>query len=226
MPTIRVDMHSHTDYSRDSVIAPETMVERYQRAGIDAVCVTDHDTIEGALELQRIAPFRIIVGEEISTTDGELIGLFLGERIEPGRSAEETVTAIHSQGGIIVVPHPFDRFRRHRLSEEALERAATFVDAVEVFNSRTLLAGDNARAAAWARARGLPMGCGSDAHTPGEIGKAHVEMPPFGDAREFLAALRQGAVAGRRSNPLLRVLTTPTRWRRRSHDPNSRAAVP
>ena len=213
MPLVRVDMHCHTDYSRDSVITPEVMAERYARSGFHTVCVTDHDTIDGALHLRGTAPFNVVVGEEISTQEGELIGLFLTSRVQPGLSAAETIEAIHNQEGLAVVPHPFDRFRRFRLDEAVLESVAGQVDIIETFNSRTLLMSDNERTASWARSKGILMGGGSDAHTPGEIGTASVEMPAFESAKEFLEALRQGIVVGRRSNPFLRMQTTLTRFR-------------
>ncbi|HET9199868.1 MAG TPA: PHP domain-containing protein [Dehalococcoidia bacterium] len=214
MPLVRVDMHCHTSYSRDSVIEPEVMSQRYVRSGLHAVCVTDHDTIDGALHMQRIAPFKVVVGEEISTHEGELIGLFLSRAVQPGLSAAETIEAIHEQGGLAVVPHPFDRLRRFRLDEAVLESVAAQVDIIETFNSRTLLMSDNERTASWAKSKGIVMGGGSDAHTPGEIGTAYVEMPPFAGPTEFLAALRQGIVVGRRSNPFLRMQTTFTRFRK------------
>ena len=213
MPLVRVDMHCHTNYSRDSVIAPDVMTARYVRAGLDVVCVTDHNTIDGALHMQRIAPFTVVVGEEISTAEGELIGLFLEQAIEPGLSASDTVRAIHAQNGVAVVPHPFDRLRRFRLDGAVLESIALEIDVVEIFNSRTLLMSDNERTASWARSKGVVMGGGSDAHTPGEIGTAYVEMPPFDGPAQFLTALRQGIVVGRRSNPFLRMRTAFTRFR-------------
>jgi predicted metal-dependent phosphoesterase TrpH len=213
MPLVRVDMHSHTNYSRDSVIAPEVMAERYERAGLHAVCVTDHNTIDGAIRLQRFASWTVIVGEEISTSEGELIGLFLQRAIQPGLPALETIREIHAQGGLAVVPHPFDRLRRFRLDTAVLESVVAEIDIVEAFNSRTLLMSDNERTVSWARSKGLVMGGGSDAHTPGEIGTVYVEMPAFAGPAEFLAALRQGAVVGRRSNPFLRLQTAFTRFR-------------
>jgi predicted metal-dependent phosphoesterase TrpH len=217
MPLIRVDMHSHTDYSRDSIITPGTLVEMYLRAGFHAVCVTDHNTIDGAIHVQRIAPFRVIVGEEVSTSEGELIGLFLRRTVQPGLSAAETIEAIHEQGGLAVVPHPFDRMRRFRLDEGVLESVVGQLDVVETFNSRTLLMSDNERTASWAKSKGIVTGGGSDAHTPGEIGTAWVEMPAFEGPADFLRSLGEGIVVGRRSNPFLRMQTTFTRFR--SHVP-------
>jgi predicted metal-dependent phosphoesterase TrpH len=215
MTLTRLDMHAHSNYSPDSVISPETMVKRYIQAGIRAVCVTDHDTIEGALHLQRMAPFKVVIGEEVTTAQGHLLGLFLRQAVAPGMSALETVEAIHEQGGLAVIPHPFDRFRSTRLDTRTSELLAPIVDAVEVFNSRTLLIGDDERTASWARLRNLPMGAGSDCHTPGEVGTAYVDLPDFNGAGDFVAALRQGVVVGRRSNPLLRLQTSFTRLRKR-----------
>ena len=190
-------------------------MDRYVRAGINCVAVSEHNNIEGALEVRRIAPFKVIVAEEIKTTEGEIIGLFLEEEVPKGLTPEETVRAIRGQGGLVCVPHPFDRLRRSPLREEALLRIIGDVDIIEAFNSRTTLKGDNERAARFAAEHGKPMSAGSDAHTAGEIGLAYVEMPDFEGAEDFLAALEKGRIVGRRASPVVHVFSTLAKVRTR-----------
>jgi hypothetical protein len=172
------------------------------------VAVTEHNNIAGALAVEKIAPFTVIIGEEARTTEGEIIGLFLHEQIPGGLSPEETVKRIKDQGGLVVVPHPFDGFRGH-LREEALQRILPQVDAIEVFNARITYRRDNERAARFAAEHGLPASAGSDAHSAWETGRTYVEMPEFQGPREFLEALRRGRVVGRTSTPLVHLFS---RW--------------
>jgi|SRR5579859_1785485 len=206
----KVDMHSHTRLSRDSLNHPRLLVETAARRGLQALCVTDHNGLAHALALARLPdlPLRVIPSEEVKTREGEIIGYFLQELVPKGLSPEETVQRIHDQGGLACVPHPFDRARAgSRLQRPALERlvAAGLVDILEVFNARATFADDNREARAFAQAHGLPMSAGSDAHTLLEVGRAYVEVPPFATAPEFLAALRQGRVQGQLSSALIHV---------------------
>ena len=208
---IRVDLHLHTTYSRDSATPLSVVIDRCQRRGINCLAVTDHNTISGALELQRHAPFQVIVGEEINTLDGEIIGLFLTAEIPRGLSGRETAARIHRQGGLVCIPHPFDRVRRRRITEQALYDLIPQIDILEAFNPRTTLLRDSERALSFGRAHGLALGAGSDAHTPVEIGGAYVEMREFKDPQDFLEAVKGGQVAGRRANPLVHLPTRVTR---------------
>jgi predicted metal-dependent phosphoesterase TrpH len=201
-PLLRVDMHVHTRASYDSLNDPEGIVPAMDAAGIDRVVLTDHDELDLALRLQARWPERIIAGEEVRTAEGpDLIGIFLSERIPRGTPLRETCERIRAQGGVVYVPHPFDT-RRRGGGEHHLAAIADLVDAVEAHNARTWGEGVNEAGQAWAVARGLPLGAGSDAHTLGEIGTAYVEVPPFEPTREsFLAALRAGRVAARGTSP-------------------------
>jgi predicted metal-dependent phosphoesterase TrpH len=212
---LKADLHSHTHYSRDCVTSTETYVERCLSEGINCVAVTEHNNIDGALAVQRIAPFKVIVAEEIKTNEGELTGLFLKEGIPPNLTPEETIKRIKAQGGLVSLPHPFDRVRREPLRSRARERILSQLDIIEVFNSRTTFQSDNDRARKLAKELGLPMGAGSDAHSPGEIGGAWVEMDEFEGPRQFLKALRRGHIVGRRANPLVHLISTyaKIRWR-------------
>ncbi len=191
-------MHTHCEYSPDSRTPVAVQALAIKAAALDVVFATDHNTIEGALRLRELADgFRVIVGEEISTRDGEIIGLFLEKPIARDLSAEETIDRIHAQGGLVSVPHPYSHNRIHRIRREALERVWPTIDAIEVFNAREAFAGDNRRAHAFARAHSIPGAVGSDAHRPWEIGRAYLECPEFSGREDFLAALSAGTVTGR-----------------------------
>ena len=212
---LKADLHTHTHYSRDSIISPERYVRRCLKLGINCVAVTEHNSIDGALAVQRIAPFKVIVAEEIKTTDGELTGLFLKEPVPPNLSPEETIERVKAQGGLVSLPHPFDRIRREPLRQRARERILPRLDVIEVFNSRTTFRSDNERARRLAEELGLPMGAGSDAHSPWELGTTYVEMPDFEGPDEFLEALRRGRIVGRPANPLVHVISTLAKVRTR-----------
>lgn len=212
---IRVDLHNHTNYSKDSPLDFDTIIKQAQERGLDGMAITDHNRIEGALELQKIAPFKIIPGEEVRTADGEIIGLFIHEWIPPKLSAEETIKRIKDQGGITYVPHPFDRLRKGRLRTEKLVELLDQLDVIEVSNARAVFVSDNLRANAFAIANGKLRGAGSDAHTKYEIGTSYVELPPFDDAQSFLQSLRRAKVIGNISSPLVHFLTRWEKMRRR-----------
>ncbi|MDT8436483.1 MAG: dephospho-CoA kinase [Gemmatimonadota bacterium] len=203
----RVDLHLHTSASHDCLSRPAEVVERARREGLDRIAVTDHDEIEGAFAARDIAPDLVIVGEEVRTAEGlDLIGLFLRERVEPRRDFRETAAAIRSQGGIVYVPHPFDA--RRGTTEEFLAGVADGIDAVEAFNARVHEPDRNRRAAAWAEARGLPAGAGSDAHLLREIGRGCCLTAPFAGPEDFCAALRGAPIEGRTSSRLVHLGST------------------
>jgi hypothetical protein len=158
----------------------------------------------------------VIVAEEVKTSQGEIIGLFLKEAIPPGLSPEETVRRIKEQGGLVCLPHPFDRMRREPLRSAARENILSSIDIVEAFNSRTTFAADNTRARRFAEANGLAMSAGSDAHSLWEVGSAYVEMAEFETPQQFLEALRQGKIVGRRSVPLVHLISAWAKLRHRA----------
>jgi predicted metal-dependent phosphoesterase TrpH len=201
---MRVDFHSHTAFSRDSGTALADVRAACLRAGIDCLCITDHNRLVAPRLWPATAPVRVIAGEEILTAAGEIIGLFLSEEIPPYLSPQETVRRIRAQGGIVCLPHPFDRLRRRSaLTPAARTALLADIDIVEVFNSRVIFPGDNAKAWRLAESAGKLRAAGSDAHTAGEIGHAYVEMPAFTDQTDFLTCLAQGRVVGRLSSPLV-----------------------
>ena len=214
---MKADLHAHTHFSRDAVTSVETFVRRYERAGVDCVAVSDHNNVDGALAVRGDAPFRVIVAEEIRTSEGEIIGLFLQETVRKGLTPEETVRAIREQDGLVLVPHPFDRLRRSALREEALMRILPQVDIIEVFNARTVLRANDERARRLAEEHGKAMSAATDAHTPWEIGLAYTEMPPFEGPGDFLAALGQGKIVGKRAFVGVHLLSTLAKIRWRLH---------
>jgi predicted metal-dependent phosphoesterase TrpH len=212
-PSVRVDLHVHTVYSPDCLTALAAVPVWAQRRGLDAVAITDHDAIAGALALQQMTDFPVIVGEEVHTRQGEIIGLFIREAIPPGLSARDAAERIHEQGGIVYLPHPFDSLRGSAMAAGALPELVDVIDVVEGLNARVMRAADNAQAMAWAKQHGLAVGAGSDAHHVREIGQAYVEMPPFTGAGEFLEALHSAHIGGGRSSSWVHLYST---WARLS----------
>jgi hypothetical protein len=206
---VRVDLHSHTMWSGDSTTTPDELDEAVRASGIDVLCITDHASIRGAVEMSARLACRVVVGEEMKTHAGELIGLFLTEHVPAGLPAAAAAAAIRAQGGVVYVPHPFDPMRRN-LSEPALVELADagLLDAVEVLNAKTSLRSLNERARAFAADRGLAAGAGSDAHVPEALGAAYVEMPDFDGPHDFLDKLGEAEVVGHHWDE-------PRRWRPR-----------
>jgi predicted metal-dependent phosphoesterase TrpH len=196
---VRVDLHVHSSASFDCVVEPEQVAAMCRRLGLAPVFLTDHDSIAGALRLG--ATQRVVVGEEVMTTDGELIGLFLDHEVPAGLAPKEAAARIKGQGGLIYLEHPYDPFRRH-LSEDAIEAVADLIDIVEVFNGRSD-GNANRRAEDLCGALGAAPGAGSDSHSTKELGTVYVEMEDFQGAQDFLIKLRDGKIVKRRAKLLL-----------------------
>jgi predicted metal-dependent phosphoesterase TrpH len=212
---MRVDLHCHTCYSRDSLTTYDELLHAMDRRGLDNVAITDHNLIAGAREFYARAPDRFLVGEEIKTTHGEMIALFIQEKIPPGLSPQETIARVHAQRGLIGASHPLDRLRSEALGRRTLEAIHEQLDFLEVFNARISFARDNRLARELAVRWGLPGSAGSDAHAPSEVGRAYVEIPPFDDPASFLDSLAQGQIGGRLSSPLVHFFSTYAKWRKR-----------
>ncbi len=194
----------------------DTIIRTSLRRGINCLALTDHNVLDAALTLRRIAPFPVIPGEEIRTTHGEITGLFLQEEIPQGMSPGATVEEIRRQGGVVYVPHPFDRMRRSVLAHEALLEILDLVDVVEVFNSRITFMKDVEAAERFAREHRKLRGAGSDAHIGWELGHSYVEMPEFEGGRDgFLSSLAQGRIQGRLSSPTVHLASSFVRWRKK-----------
>jgi predicted metal-dependent phosphoesterase TrpH/glycosyltransferase involved in cell wall biosynthesis len=200
---IDVDLHMHTDHSNDCVTPVEVLLATARERGLGAIAVTDHNEISGAIEArEKAAEFgvKVIVGEEVKTKDqGEVIGLFIEEKIPRGMSLEETIAEIRRQGGIVYVPHPFDRL--HSVPDyEHLLAVVDQVDAIEIFNPRIAIAAWNEEAVRFAGKYRIPGGAGSDAHVAQGLGAVRIRMRDFDGPQEFLQSLREADIIGRPSS--------------------------
>jgi predicted metal-dependent phosphoesterase TrpH len=208
-------MHTHCEASPDSRTPIAEQARGVRAARIDIICATDHNTIDGALRLRELADgFRVVIGEEVSTRDGEIIGLFLERAVPRDLSGEETIARIHDQGGLVVVPHPFSINRRYRMRRASLDRLRSQIDALEIFNAREAIFLNNRSAAAYAKEHDIVGTAGSDAHRASEIGRAYVEMPDFGGRGDFLTSLRHGVAHGRLSGGVVHIFTRYDRLRK------------
>jgi predicted metal-dependent phosphoesterase TrpH len=200
---LTVELHSHTIASEDCLMRPADIVRASQRAGLDRLAVTDHNTIAGALAVQALAPSLVIVGEEIMTTQGELLAYFVREEVPPGLSPAETIQRLRAQGCAISVSHPFDRLRKGAWHAADLAAIVAHVDAIEVFNARCIYREDNERALAFAREHAKLGTVGSDAHSLRELGRAVVLVPNAANAAELVAGLAAGQRRTRLSSPAI-----------------------
>ena len=187
---------------------PEEIISRCLETGINCIAISDHDALEGALKIQGLAPFPVIAAEEILTPNGEIMGMFLKERIPSSLSIEQTISHIKAQNGLVCLPHPFDTLRGLRIDTKRLEELVARIDIIEVFNARSLLPRDSSKARAFAKKYNIPGTAGSDAHTPNEIGNTYVEMPEFNGRDDFLQALRKGKIHRHQSSPLVHLSST------------------
>jgi predicted metal-dependent phosphoesterase TrpH len=204
-----MDLHCHTRASFDCLSAPKAVVGAAADRGLTHLAITDHDRIEGALEAREAASagLTVIVGEEVKTTDGDLICVFLEQAIEPGMSAEETIAAAREQGALVGIPHPFDRFRRSVLMDDRMASLATKVDWVETHNARAIGRG-NEHAAAFAAENRLPGVAVSDAHSILEIGVAYTALDGDPSTPEgLLAALSAVQIVPGRASFMVRAWT-------------------
>jgi predicted metal-dependent phosphoesterase TrpH len=212
----KVDLHSHTVFSRDCLTPPEKQIQRARSIGLDRLAITEHNNLAGALAAKRLAPDLIIVGEEIKTTHGEIIAYFVTQEVPQGLSPQETIARLRDQGAVISIPHPLDSVRHSAMGRENVLEVIDDVDALEVLNARCVRARDNAAALTLAQQHGKWMTAGSDAHTLGEIGRCYLEMPPFeDDPTSFLAALGRARPAGQISPFWPHFASTWAKWRKR-----------
>jgi predicted metal-dependent phosphoesterase TrpH len=199
-PWVVCDLHTHTSWSADCLVEPAELLDQAERQGIGAIAITDHNAFGGALEALELAHEReltVIPGEEVKTAgQGEVIGLFLEEEIPRGLTFEDTIAAIRDQGGLVYLPHPFDRM--HAIPDAAtLHRHLADVDVFEVYNARLLFEQYNDEALRFARKYNLTMGAGSDAHVLQGLGTGGLRMRAFRDPEEFLVSLRTAEVLRR-----------------------------
>jgi predicted metal-dependent phosphoesterase TrpH len=203
-PLIEVDLHMHTDHSPDCATPVEVLLETARDRGLGAIAVTDHNEVSGALEARRIAEqmegIKVIVGEEVKTAEqGEVIGLFVEEKIPRGMTMAETIAAIREQGGLVYVPHPFDRFHSVPDYEHLLDIVEE-IDVLEVFNPRVALTAFNEEAERFARKYRIVPGAGSDSHVAQGLGSVRVRIHDFDGPAEFLEAMRDADITRKHKN--------------------------
>ncbi|MEP0804003.1 MAG: PHP domain-containing protein [Chloroflexota bacterium] len=198
---LTLEFHCHTVFSKDSLTSPQKLIDTCRRRGIDRVVVTDHNTIAGALAAQKLDPERVIVGEEIMTTRGELLAAFVTEEVPPFLSPRETIRRLKEQGAYISVSHPFDRLRNGAWREEDLLEILPQVDAIEVFNSRCMNPRFNREAQAFAGRHGVSGTVGSDAHAAFEVGRSLLLVEQFEGPGEMRKVIPKAVAKTRLSPP-------------------------
>lgn len=186
------EFHCHTNASRDSLTRPADLVAAARRRGIDRVVVTDHNSIAGAVAAQRLDPQRVIVGEEIMTTKGEILAAYVTEEVPAGLTPQETIQRLRAQNAFISVSHPFDQFRKGGWKEADLLEILPLVDAIEVFNSRCFDRRANEQARAFAEKHNVPGTVGSDAHAAFELGQSLLRLDPFDGPDEMRRVIGAG----------------------------------
>ncbi len=200
---IHVDLHMHTDHSPDCATPVATLLDTASRVGLGAIAVTDHNEISGALAARELADgIKVIVAEEVKTADqGEVIGLFIEEKIPRGMTLQETIAEIRRQGGLVYVPHPFDRMHAVPDYEHLLD-VVEQIDAIEVFNPRVAFTAFNEEAARFAAKYRIVAGAGSDSHVAQGLGSVKIRMRDFEGPDEFLESLRDADIVRKRQSLL------------------------
>ncbi len=185
---LRVDLHLHSSYSHDGRSSLQQLIEGARECGLDRIALTDHNTFDGAAALVRMQPELAIAGEEVKTLEGEVIGLFITERVQPFLRPEQALDLIHQMGGLTYVPHPLDRHRSHFLAER-LVALADRIDIIETYNP-WCDAASNQAAARLAEDLNKVAATGSDAHSADELGHSWMEMEEYSGTADFLEKLR------------------------------------
>lgn len=215
---LNADLHVHTWHSVDSYMSYDQLIKACQKENINCIAVADHGTTQGARDLLNIAPFKVIVCQEIMTPYGEIMGMFLKEDILNKVSLEEAIRLIHDQEGLVCIPHPFDRVRPSAFRNlKKLESIMDCVDIIEIFNSRSLYPGIGNKSIKLAQRFHKVMSAGTDAHSPAEIGCVRIEMEDFNTSTEFLTSLSKAKIQGRKSSVLIHLISTTARLRKQSN---------
>jgi predicted metal-dependent phosphoesterase TrpH len=189
---LRVEFHSHTNASPDSLASPADLIAAARRKGIDRLIITDHNTIAGARTAQALAPELVIVGEEIMTTQGEILAAYVTEEIPAGLTPPEAIRRLKDQGAFISVSHPFDVLRSGGWKEDDLLEILSLVDAIEVYNSRCMFPSFNRQARQFAERHNVAGTVGSDAHAAFEVGRSLLVLEQFEDPDEMRQVIRKG----------------------------------
>ena len=201
MTYLKVEFHCHTIFSKDSLVPPQALVNSVRRKGIDRVVVTDHNTVAGARAAQALDSERVIVGEEIMTTRGEILAAFVSEEIPKELTPQETIRRLKDQGAFISVSHPFDRLRKGGWKEADLLEILPEVDAIEVYNSRCMNPMFNREARQFAEKHNIAGTVGSDAHVTWELGRSLMSLEAFKGPDELRNLIRSGISKVRWSPP-------------------------
>lgn len=188
---LRVDFHTHTSHSPDSLTTPEKLIRTAIRKKIDRIVIADHNAIEGALIAKDLDPITVIVGSEIETTEGEILGFYMVKAIPPGLPPMEVIELLRGQNAFISISHPFDPTRKGSWKREALLEILPFIDAIETFNARCIWPVCNWKAAKFAREHHILGTHGSDAHAAFEVGRGSLLLPQFNDSQGLKTSLSQ-----------------------------------
>lgn len=188
---LRVDFHCHTVWSSDSFNSTSKILRFLKQNILERLVITDHNTLEGALKLKEKDPEHIIVGEEIQTSQGEVLAAFVTQEIPKGLPPYVVIDRLRAQGAFISLSHPYD-IQRSPWQEKTLKDMVKLVDAIEVFNARVYRAEYNEQALAFAKAYGLAGTVGTDAHLASELGGSWLELPDFSSAEELRQVISIG----------------------------------
>ena len=212
---IKVEFHCHTCYSKDSLVRLQQLASTCQAKGIYRLVITDHNTIQGGLRAMEINPQQFIVGEEIMTQQGELIGIFVREPVSAGLPALKTIEILRAHGAFISIAHPFDIYRKGYWELSDLQSIIEMVDAVEIFNARCIHPQANLWAKKFALKQHLPTMVGSDAHSLVEVGAATLTMPDFNDPASLKQALAVAQAHVHLSPPWVHLYSRYAAWQKR-----------
>ena len=209
MNHIQIELHCHSIFSKDSLVTPKSLLRTCREKKIAKVAITDHNSIRGATQAKMLDPDRVIIGEEIMTTQGEILAFFVQKEIPAFLDPLEVIDRLRQQGAYISVSHPFDNFRKGSWLLPELEAIAPLVDAIEVFNARCYQEEANQNAVEFAKKWNLGGTGGADAHTNAELGQAKMYLPDFSTRDEFAKSVRSAHIEGVRSSGLVHLSS---RW--------------
>lgn len=210
----KLDLHTHSSASNDGSIKPEQYQAALTSGLLDYIAVTDHNRIDSALEIQQLLGDHIIVGEEISTTEGDLIGLFLQEVVEPGLSPADTIKAVKAQGGLVYIPHPFETVRKG-MQQAIMNELSDDIDIIEIHNGRAVFQNRSQKAIVWATMNHKARAASSDAHGAHGLGKTYTVISEVPTAKNLVELLSKSQVFAAR--PPLKTLLYPKLNRARKH---------
>lgn len=186
---MKIDLHNHSIYSHDSLNRLKNFEAAYQNNKFDLIAITDHQSIDAAQKIKKRASFPVIIGQEIASGEGDIIGLFINQQIKEDLGAAATAQKIHNQGGLVYIPHPLDRFRVGMRGDPLFKLAGDgLIDMVELYNGKyasLLLGWNNKHVHEFIKKQNLTAAAGSDAHIPSDLGRAFVKVPDSYDAHEL-----------------------------------------